>query len=254
MKWRWPVGLGLCAFFITLMLHAPAAVMYGWSGGTADGSSPLRIYGMEGTVSQGRFAALTLNQRPLLGETHWHLKPAWLLLLRATADVETRGDTALHVRVSRAVFGKWQLSDLEGSTPAAALLGFVGLPGWPLTGQAQLALPALQFDGNTPSTATGTIEVQNLAWTQTRELLMLGDFTATFSTDDRGILATLASGPGALELSGEARLDREQNYDLHLQLRPRPEATPPLRTLVQSLGQPDLQGWYHLRRQGRPSR
>ena len=51
-------------------------------------------------------------------------------------------------------------------------------------------------------------------------------------------------------MTGSVTLSREHAYDLHVQVRPRAEAQPALQSLVRSLGTPDPQGWYQLRKSG----
>lgn len=246
---RWLVVLALLAFVATLVLHAPASLVYAFSRGTQPAGGAV-LHGVHGTLAAGGFSGLTVNNRPVLGDARWTLHPWWLPLLRLSADVEAGGDTVIRVSVSRAVFGRLRLSQLNAAGNVKALLGSLGQPALPVDGQARLDFPLIRLDGGVPIEARGTAEIQNLAWTLAREPLPLGSFTADLSTDDKGIRVDLSSGPGPLELSGVATLAPDHAYDLHLQLRPRPQAPEQLLTLVRSLGQVDAQGWYHVRRNG----
>lgn len=248
MSSRWLVLLGTLAFLLTLVLHAPAAVLYQWTRPKAPG--PTVLHGLHGTLAQGGFASMTVNNRPVLTDARWTLQPAWLALLRLSAEVETRGDTVVRVGLSRGLFGTLRLSQLNAAGSVKSLLGALGQPALPVEGQARLEFPLLRLDDGIPVEARGSAEIQNLAWALAREPLPLGNFTADLSTGDDGIRVDLASGAGPLELSGNARLAPDHAYDLHLQLRPRPQASPQLLSLLRSLGQPDAQGWYHIRRNG----
>lgn len=257
MKKRWLIVLGVLGFLTTLVLHAPATLLYG----RLKLDENIKLYGVHGTLAEGGFSVLAVNRRTVLNDARWTLKPLWLGLLRLSADLETGGDipaagaaggsTILRANVSRAVFGKLRWSDIEAAASVKAVLGVSGQPVLPVEGQIRLALTSVRLDQGVPVHAEGSAELQGLAWTLAREPLQLGDFNAMLSTDDKGILASIASGPGPLELSGEARLAEDRAYDLQLQLKPRPEASAQLQTLVRSLGQPDSQGWYHIRRQGK---
>ena len=247
---RWLIVLAVLAFLGTLVFHAPASLLYAWSRGAQAPAGGAVLHGVHGTLGAGGFAGLTVNQRPVLGEGRWTLHPWWLPLLRLSADFETAGDTVIRVGVSRAVFGKLRLSGLNAAGNVKALLGSLGQPALPVDGQARLEFPVIRLDDGRPVEARGSAQIENLAWTLAREPLPLGSFTADLSTDDKGIRVDLSSGPGPLELSGVATLAPDQAYDLHLQMRPRPQAPEQLLTLVRSLGQPDAQGWYHVRRNG----
>lgn len=247
---RWLVVFTLLAFVVTLVLHAPASLVYAWSRGQQPAPGGPVLHGVHGTLASGGFSGLTVNNRAVLGEGRWALHPWWLPLLRLSADFEAGGDTVIRVGVSRAVFGTLRLSRLHAAGNVKALLGSLGQPALPVDGQARLEFPLIRLDDGRPVEARGSAEIQNLAWTLAREPLPLGSFTADLSTDDKGIRVDLSSGAGPLELSGVATLAPDQAYDVHLQLRPRPQAPEQLLTLVRSLGQADAQGWYHVRRNG----
>jgi general secretion pathway protein N len=252
MKRRYLVLLGLLAFLVTLVLHAPAAVLYAWTHPEKNPAGA-RLHGVEGTLVDGGFAALTVNNRAVLSEAQWHLKPAWLALLRFTADLEAGGDSVVRMRVSRAVLGKLRLSDISAAGSVKSLLGVLGQPSLPVEGQARLEMPMLRLDEGLPVEVEGNAEIENLSWTLAKDPLLLGSFSAALSTDDKGILVSLSSGKGPIELSGTATLGKEKAYEVTLQLRPRQEAPQQVQTLVRSLGAPDAQGWYHIRRSGKLS-
>lgn len=249
MKKRWLVLLALLAFACTLLLHVPAALLYAWVSDEQH-PGPVRLQGLRGTLASGGFSALTVNNRLALTDGHWTLRVASLVLLRLSVEFGTGGDTVVRAHVSRGLLGPLRLSDVNVAGSVRALLTVLGQPLLPMEGQARINLQSLLLDGDRPLEAEGSAEVQNLAWTLAREPLPLGNFSTTLATDDKGVLAKLASGPGPLELSGEARLARDRAYDLRLQLRPRPQAPAQVLALVRSLGPPDAQGWYHIRRQG----
>lgn len=250
MKTRYLVLLGLLAFLATAVLHAPAALLHGWTRGAAPAPGAPVLHGVHGSLARGGFAALSVNNRVVLGDTRWTLRPLWLPLLRLTADLESNGDTVVRVRVSRSLFGRLRFAGLNAAGSVKALLSLLGQPAWPVEGQARLDLPLLRLADGVAVEAQGTVALEHLTWLQAREPLPLGSFVADLSTDDKGIRVDLSSGPGPLELSGVATLAPNQAYDLHLQMRPRPQAPEQLLTLVRSLGQADAQGWYHVRRNG----
>lgn len=239
--------LGLLAFIATLLLHAPAALLYGWSVGRTPSAAV--VHGLQGTLAEGGFDAVTVNGRPAFGSARWTLRPLWLLVLRLTADVEAGGDAVVRGRVSRTPFGALRLSDVSAVGSVKALLAALGQPAMPVEGQARLDLPLVKLDHGEPVYAEGSAQIESFAWTLARDPLPLGSFTAELATDDKGINVKLGSGAGALELSGTATLAATHAYDVNLQMRAR-APTAQLQALLQSLGAPDAQGWYHFRRNG----
>lgn len=249
MKKRWVVVLAVLAFLVTLVLHAPAALLYAWMQDPAR-PSKVRLHGLHGTLSRGGFAAMTVQQRPALRDAHWTLLPAWLPLLRLAADVKAGDEAVVRARVSRSLFGALRISRLNAAGSVKSLLQMLGQPVLPVEGQARLDLPLLRVAKGVPIAAEGSIEIENLVWTLARDPLPLGSFNAALSTDDTGVHVAFGSGPGPLETGGSATLGPERGYELDLQLRPRPDAPPQLVTLIQSIGPADGRGWHHLRRKG----
>jgi general secretion pathway protein N len=239
--------LTVAAFLVTLVLYAPAALLLSWS---ASDDNPFRAYGVHGTLARGTVSQITAHDRPVLHGLRWQLNTGRLALLRLSMDVESEGDTPIRARYTQPLFGKARLSDLNALVGANTLLAIGGQAQLPVDGRIRLALSRIDFSQGLPIHAEGTAEVNGLAWTQARDPLRLGDFTATLSTDNAGILAVLASGNGPLELTGEAHLYKDRRYDLHLRLKPRPNAEPQVQTLIRSIGAPDAQGWHHIRQQG----
>lgn len=249
MKKRWVIAFATLAFLVTLVLHAPAALLYAWSQNPQQ-PSKVRLHGVHGTLARGGFAALSVNNRPTLRDASWTLHPAWLALLRVAADFQAGDEAVVRARVSRSVFGMLRLSDLNSAGSVKSLLQMLGQPALPLEGQARLDLPLVRLDQGVPIEAEGSVEIENLAWTLARDPLPLGSFNAALTTDKQGIQVNFGSGPGPLEVGGTATLGADRAYELNLQLRPRPDAPPALLSLVRSIGPVDSQGWYHLRRKG----
>ena len=249
MKRRWLVLIGILAFLAAAVLHAPADRLYA-ALSTRQPEPALALHGVHGTLSEGGVAGISLNRRAWLGEIDWRLRPAWLALLRLTADVEMRGDPQLQLTISRSVLGRLRLNNLDAQGTVKSLLLLAGLPPLPVEGQAHLLIDSVQFSAGLPTQVDGLAEIHGLIWTLAREPMVLGDFIANLASDDKGVFAQLASAAGPVELSGEARLALDRSWDFHLQVKPRPEATPQVLALVRSLGNPDSGGWYHLRRRG----
>lgn len=249
MRKRWLLLLAVLGFLPALLINVPAGLLYGWS--QRGGSAPaVQLYGLHGTLAEGGAAVLSVRGRPALRDVHWTLHSGWLALLRLKLDIASRGEAELAATVSRAPFGATRLSDLHIAGPVKAVLAALGQPALPIDGQMRLDVPVLKLKDGVPVALEGSAEIESLAWTLAREPLRLGSFNALLDSDDKGVRATLGSGGGPMELGGTATLDASRAYELDLQLRVRPDAPPALQTLVRSLGSPDSQGWYHLRRKG----
>lgn len=254
MKTRGLLLIAALVFFYTLITHAPAATLYAWF--TPKGAVPVvQLYGLQGTLASGSVSGISIKGRPAVQDLRWNLRPLWLLLGRADFHVEG-GGTALTIDggLSLLLTGGINLHDMEVSGLLKPLLTAIGQPYLPVDGRAQLQVETLKLRKGLPTAAEGVLNLQGLAWTLARDPLLLGDFQAVVSPQAQGTGAVVTTVGGPMDVSGEGQLSLDQSYDLHLQLKAKAGANPMILNLLHSLGQPDVQGYYHLRRSGQPSR
>ncbi|MFT4045343.1 MAG: type II secretion system protein N [Solimonas sp.] len=241
------VLVGTIVFVASLILLAPAATLYGWF---KPRSANFELAGLGGTLRDGSAAAVIVGGLPLIERLHWHLSLPELLLARLGADLDSGGGTLLAGHVSKG-FNTLRARDLRIVSGARPLLAASGQPFAPVGGEVHLDLAQLKLLGGWPTDIAGTLRIQNLAWTLAKDPIVLGDYEATFTRDGNDIVAHVQTLGGALDATGEARAKADHSWELHLQLRPKADAPPLLPNLLRSLGEPDPQGYYHLRRQGK---
>lgn len=250
MRRRTLLLIALLVFAVTLVIKAPAATVYAWlQPGMA--SSPVSLLGVGGTVTRGHAAQLTFQGRPALSPVSWELQWLKLLLGRASFRLVGGSDGSLIEGVVYAVpSGTVTLSGFRSAVPLKAAFAIAGQPFIPAEGQISAEVESLRLRDGWPLSASGVLSARGLAWKLGREGVLLGDYEATLENETAGIKATIRTLAGALEVSGEARAGNDRRYELQLQMRPKPDAPPLLINLVRSIGQPDAQGWYQLRRSG----
>lgn len=238
---------GTLTFVFSLVLLAPAATVYGWLKPKL--GDAVTLAGIDGSLRDGHVAAVLVGGRPLVEKLHWKLSLGELLLMRLGLDLDSSGATLMSGHVSKG-FGVVRGHDLRIASSLKSLLAASGQPFAPLDGQASLELSRLKLHGDWPSDAEGTLRVQGLAWTLARDPVVLGDYQADIKPDGNDIVALVHTLGGSLDVNGDARAKADRSYELHLQLRPKSDAPPLVVNLLRSLGNPDPQGFYHLRREG----
>lgn len=249
MSRKWYIAIAVAVFIASLIGQAPAATLYAWF--KPKGPAPVELMGLQGTISSGRAAGISANNRPVLNNLNWTLQPWRLLLGQLGFHVESHGDTTLDSHVAHSLFGTTSVNDTQGVMGLKSLLAAIGQPFLPLDGLARLQLKSLRVRGGQFKSANGRVEIHGLAWTLAQEPIVLGDFAATVTTENDIIIAKFEPLAGALELNGTAKLSPDQSYDAELQLRPKPGAPPLLNSLLGSIGPADPQGWHHIRQQGK---
>lgn len=251
MKRRTLVLVGLLVFAFTLLMHAPAVRLQAMFA-PALASAGVGLQGVEGTLSAGHAAQIDVQGNPLLRDLDWTLRKTSLLLGRASfALAGGRDGTLVDGTASLAPSGALRLHDFKLASPLKEALAAAGYPFMPVEGQLGLDLDSARVRDGWPQQARGTLALRGLGWKLGREPVLLGDYEALIDDQAGGIKAVIRTLGGALEVSGEAQLGDDRSYQFHLQMRPRQDAPPMVQNLVRNLGQPDTQGWYHLRRQGR---
>lgn len=242
--------IGVVALIIGLLLEAPAASLYAWLQ-PKDAPQPVQLFGLEGSFANGRVDGVVNNGRTVLADLRWSLRPLPLLLGRAAWRVNTiREPVLIDGRASLSPLGTLRLAGFRANAGLRPLLASLGYPFVPVDGQAGLDIGRLVTRKGKLLDAQGLIELQGVAWALGAPPTPLGDYRAEVETENDVIVAKVSSVAGPLELSGDARVQPDQSYELDLKLRPKPGAPPLVSNLMMQLGAPDPQGFYRLRRSG----
>lgn len=248
MKTRHLVLLGLAVFLVSLLLDAPVALLYAKLVRNP-GTGPVPL-GLEGSLREGRAASLTLNGRPLVKDLHWRLRPLWLPLGRAAFRIDSGGELTLDGKAALLATGGIDLDDLRAAGPLKQLLALTGDVGVPVDGQFGLDLDRARVRQGFVSRADGLVTINGLRWTLAKDPVVLGDFQMKLDSSKDGITGTLSSLGGPLDAGGELRIAADRSYVVDFQVKAKPGAEPLVQNLVRSLGQPDTQGYYHIRNTG----
>lgn len=237
----------LLVFTLTLVTQVPAALLYGLA---KPKESPLLVHGLQGPWTAGSLSGISLRGRPLVQDLRWQVKPLQLLLGRVALDLEGGGQIATLDGGVAAGLGGVRLDDFRFAGGIKALAAAAGYAFVPVEGRAGGEIAKLIFKGGALDFAEGTVELKSLAWTLARDPLLLGDFRAEISTSPEAVTATISSPTGPLEASGFAKLLPDKSYDVDILVKAKPGASEMLLNYLKTLGAPDPQGFYHLRRRG----
>ncbi|HET7315510.1 type II secretion system protein N [Salinisphaera sp.] len=249
MSWRIVrfVVVGLVAFVVGLITYLPASLVAGW----VAGDTPVRLAGVSGTLLNGRAAYASLPHGAL-DNVRWHVHPAALLTGSVAADIRVDSDLGrVRAKVRRSLFGHNTLEDIHGEATIGWLAKLAGYTFVPVSGRIRLDLDRLAFDDDLHIDAlSGTLQLTNSRWELFNPPLELGRFKAELSRGDTGVALRIVDSQGALALTGSVKLSDNQHYDLNVKLRARAGADARLEQILQHLGEPDSEGWYHVRERG----
>ena len=205
--------LGVVAYLFFLVTQIPAVYVVSAVESQLEGNtSPVKLYGIEGTLWDGEAAAVRVAGR-MFTDLKWDLQPSALLLGSMSASLGVRNnDGHLQTNVSRSFLGNIQLTDVKGRLAASDLLSLLKIPAIKLDGQFGFNLPELSLSDNKVTYAEGRV-VWNGAGTQFPQKLQLGDLSIDIESSDDVIKAQLKDGGGPLEASGLLTLDETGAYD-----------------------------------------
>lgn len=209
------------------------------------------LYGVQGSLIDGRIDTVAVHGRPLIQALHWTFKPMWLLLGQRVLQLSTEsGDTTLDSRVRLSPTGVTTLSPLHARIALTRLLAAAGQTYVPIDGQIDLKLDSARIESGHVQVLTGTGALRGLHWTLSSPQIALGDFEAQATTEKDQIQIQITSPSGPVDAQGQVRLSPDGHYQIDLQYRARPQAETILRNLIAQAGTPDAQGWMHYRSQG----
>lgn len=240
------IPLGLIAFVWTLLFHAPAATLYGWF---ASKNSGVQLLGIEGSLGAGSLAGVASNGSTILRDLHWRMQPWWLLLARASFQLDSGAPIAISGRAGISPFAR-HVSNAHISASLKSLLGSAGIAYLPIDGLIDGDIASLTIRHGIPTAATAALQLRGLNWSLAKPPMQLGDFRADIRNDNDAIVANIQSTSGPIEAQGLARLNADGSYDSDIRLKAKPEADPSAQNLLHSLGQPDAQGYYHAHSHG----
>ena len=235
-------------FGLTLISQMPAALLHL---AFQSKTSTLKVHGLQGAWTAGTLSGISLNGRLVAQDLRWDLSFWPLLLGRVGLDIRGGGQIATVEGGISSGLGGTRLSDLRFNGAIKSLAASAGYAFVPVDGRAGGDIKKLVLKSGQLDYADASIDLKNLAWTLAREPLLLGDFRAEIGTTPEAITAVISSPTGPLETSGSAKLLPDQSYDVDILLKPKPGASEMLLNYVKTLGAPDPQGFYHLRKRGK---
>ncbi len=233
---------GIATFVIGLVITFPARVAYQWFA-----PDKLKLSGISGSIWHGS-AVQGIASGIYLADIHWTCEPLALL----TGNLKFASSSKLasgffDAKIAIGVDGNLTLSDVTGALTLDTLPAALPLSG--IEGDVSMQFEKIIVENGVPVEATGTVVLANLV-SRYLSPTRLGDYKAEFQTYDEGILASVESINGVLELVGTIRLTPDRNWELIVKVAAIPAAPPSISQQLQLLGSPDARGKRDFRIEG----
>ncbi|MFM4803930.1 GspN family type II secretion system protein ExeN [Aeromonas bivalvium] len=213
----------------------------------------VKLEGVSGTLWQGEIARLQYASESLT-RLRWDLDGWSLLRLAPEVAVRFGERSGLNgqgmIGWNGAAFGR----DLTLNAPAPWVLARLPLrPPFPLTAAGQLQLKVDQFAQGQPwcDSLYGNLFWYGAEAQTPAGKLLLGDPEARLTCLDSTLKVDLKQGSEAVQVAGQLELKANRQYLFQGTLKPGPELPDQMKQGLPFLGQPDGQGRFPLRYQGR---
>lgn len=248
------ITVGLLVYLLGLVFTLPARDALGLASQQLQARGiTLAAGAVDGSAWSGRAAPLMVN-RIMLDAARWDLRVWPLLAGRVAAELDLRqGDAFARGDAAVSRGGAIWLDGVDARLPASRIAEFIP-PGLPvaLEGAFSSRIASLEFDGRRFSDVAGRVVWSGAAITAPMALT-LGDLVAELGTDETGewVVADVRDAGGPLALSGEIAVNAVGAYRVELRMGARESAPDQLKQTLGLLGQPDREGRYTLRLNGR---
>ncbi len=257
-RWRQRALIAAVAWFLVCVFYgAPASLfnsllrqfvpqlqLQNVSGSFWNGSAAQAFWVQSQAAGQERVIAL--------GSFEWHLQPWSLLWLHPSAHIATNyGDQFIDMRLRVSPLGKLTLTQTGAALPAAMISNWVPVGA---RGQVALKLERAELSRTQIHSLQGALHWQQAQWQWSTQWLALGDYRCELSVPAAQQIHCALQGQGAFALDGVVDVNaQERHWALQLQVKMAPSLPEDFRQSVQVLfaGQPDAQGNYSVKRDGR---
>lgn len=203
--------LGVTLYVVFMLLMVPAAWLY--NHGLQSRLGGVALYGIQGTVWQGRAAVLRSGGMQL-ENVHWHLHPWSLLWGRGEAALAFDYQTAPgRLVAARSLSGDWYARDVDVELPAGQLAPMLRMPGAELGGRLLLHLNTLTVKQGKVTAAEGSLLWEKAALRQPLAV-ELGSFAITLQTTGQGVSGVLIDRGGAVQAQGLLKLQPDGQYQI----------------------------------------
>jgi len=236
MKIRYLLLIGLLAFIGFAVANIPAQTAYQYFAQHYQNNAqqqPVYLNGIHGTIWSGQ-AKTAITPNLALRNVEWTFQPTSLLALSLGYHVTGQSNNGMLESDVDFGYGQANFTELRTVLPlsdinAPALLFVKGM----LDGDINLNLDTLTLGQQRPTYIMGRTALVNLRTTQGDSL---GDAKIDWVTkDDQTIVGEVSDDNGALELSGQIRLQPDNLYNLDISLLPTAETPPNILNMLNFL-------------------
>lgn len=235
MSWKKLLAVGVFTYFIFLISHFPASVLYSWFW---KNSNPVQLVNLQGSIWSGTAAQMRTSGGMDLQQIEWHLSPWKLLLGRISVNVQIKdsrypGHGELNVGLNQSI----RLHNAVGKIPASLLNNIRGLEFLKLEGTLEYDLRDVQIDAGEIRSATGEVQLQQ-AKLKTPVATEIGDVQFDIQTKKSNVEIVFRDLKSSFRINGKVVLLPERRFDYSATLIPTPASDPAIVSMLRNVAVP----------------
>ena len=200
--------LGVTVYAFAVLRQFPADVAVGWFA-----PDNVKLYGVSGSVWDGRAEAIAPPGGLTLGVTDWQVSGLWLLTGRLKGSLGTQLDDSSRINTdfSKPFLGSsLALSDAQGIVDLAVVPANLRPNG--VTGKVGLSFEQLQLDNFWPLSAEGSVNLVDLRLQRPRGI-ELGTFELLFDGQSEDpLLGQVTDTRSDISINGTLSLATDRSY------------------------------------------
>nr|WP_256261037.1 type II secretion system protein N [Shewanella sp. NIFS-20-20] len=232
-----------------MLAYLPASVAISWV------SLPknLTLSGISGSIWSGKINQLSIDGRQL-DDLRWQMTPLQLLSGKVAAHIQVGSRATLVNAKANVAYGMsgLALSDVRFEAPVAWLIGNSRLP-FRTKAQGEVTVLLTDFTQGAPwcSQLDGKAFASGLQVDNQFGQYPLGQLQLAMSCTDGQVMVNIDETTNGLGLSGSATVGEQMQVALTAKIRETNTMPDDLKKALTFLGQPDSQGYYPLKFNGR---
>ena len=219
MKTRYYLLIAVLSYLLFTLVNTPAATVLTLA--EKNLNMPAKLYGIDGTIWNGRADSLVIPRQPRIENVTWSVKPLSLFLASLSADVSAlvKGQNVI-ATVKLGPTGTLQLSDLRSRLSAELVQQLINMPFGELSGEFNLDIKSLKLSNQQLPEITGQIKWKSATLTLA-ETVNLGHLDINIKPDaDNKLLAKIKNTKGDIDVQGNIVIQPDKQYSIDISLVP----------------------------------
>ena len=245
MKKRYYLITAIAAYLVFLLSMLPAQPI----ATLINDNTPARLSGVSGSLWQGQARSLDVAGIKLT-DARWNMKAWKLLLAQAALDIEARfEDQPVTGEVGATITGAVFVNTLDARLSADTVTRLANIPMAQLSGTFDITIDHASWRQGELPEAEGKLSWKQAAVT-VAETASLGDVAITITGQDDSLHADVNNDGGDIELSGEATLNPQAEYQASMRFTPTASASRNLRKTLGMFAEKQADGSFLLNNNG----